>query len=259
MSAADGVSDDRPAPDAASRESREIRRAFVLLALVVVCLVAVYLTPVRHWFVDEDGRARLADWFRSLGALGPEVFVLGGAILVAVGVPRLVFAVLGGALYDVWLGFLLSVLATLLGSIVTFWFGRRLGHAFVERRLAQRSRRLRSFFALVERHGIAGNVLLRIAPVGNCFVTNLLLSLSPVKFGHFVIGTAIGLAPHSFVAALFGSSTQGQLAARWISAAVLFVVISIVYVRLRRRSRLGQELEKDLAAPDPTDPPERGA
>ncbi len=227
--------------------NREMRRAIGLLVITVLCLVLVYLTPLRHLFIDEDGRAHLAEWFRSLGALGPEVFVLGGAALIAVGVPRLVFAVLGGALYDVWLGFPIALLATLLGSIVTFWFGRRLGHAWVEQRLAQRSRRLRSFFALIERHGIVGNVLIRIAPVGNCFVTNLLLALSPVRFRDFVIGTAIGLAPHTAVAALFGSSTQGQVATRWISAAVLFLIVSIAYVRLRRRSRLGRELEKDLA------------
>src|SRR5258708_3361794 len=69
-------------------------RGMLLLALTAGILFAlIYLSPLREYM----GRVReLSEQVRSLGWRAPLVFTVSVAILVAIGLPRLFFCVLGG-------------------------------------------------------------------------------------------------------------------------------------------------------------------
>src|SRR5436309_8197899 len=89
------------------------------LALVVLVLLAlIYFSPLRaylgRWTVPAE-QTLLRDQIRSFGPLGPVVLMFGVALLVAVGVPRLIFCVVAGMAFGFWAGLLWAQLGTLLG------------------------------------------------------------------------------------------------------------------------------------------------
>jgi uncharacterized membrane protein YdjX (TVP38/TMEM64 family) len=107
-------------------------------------------------------------------------------------------------------------------------------------------------------------VLIRWAPVGNCFAVNLLMSLSPITLPVFVIGTTLGTLPETVIYALFGSAAAstsgGQVVTRLLSGAMLLIALGVL-VFLASRSRMARRLlpaslnPSDSPSPPPSNHP----
>src|SRR5512138_1470156 len=81
-------------------------KALVFLAIAVAGALAYRFTPLKEWLLPA-GEA--ATWIRQTGFWGAAVFLLGMSVLVVVGVPRLLFCPLAGALFGFWGGLGLSI------------------------------------------------------------------------------------------------------------------------------------------------------
>ncbi len=204
-------------------------RAAVLLAVVVAGLAVAYGTPsrgvVEAWLEGVDGP-------RAWGPWGPAGFLGVAALTIAVGVPRLFFAAVAGALFGFALGCVIAEAAAMLGCVLTFLGARALGREFVESRLGSRFDRLRRTLALASRHGVAANLLVRSAPVGNFFVTNVLMSLSRVRIGDMLLGTLLGTLPGTVALALIGSGMVHGAVGPLVTGAFFFVVWGAAHARL---------------------------
>lgn len=220
------------------RPERSARlRAVVLLVVSLAVVVTVWATPVREVLATDidSARARL----ESTGAWGPLLFTLVCAAAVAVGVPRLWFAALGGLAFGWLVGALLAQLGTIAGAWLTYRASRSLGREYVRRRLGRRAARLERFLDLIGEHGIVANVLLRSAPVGNCFAMNLFMGVSPIRTRDFLIGTFLGTAPETVIYALFGSSAAKDPALRIVSGLALLALLALAVSLAFRRWKRG--------------------
>jgi hypothetical protein len=126
------------APAAPDAPARGIVRPLVLLASVVACLLAVYLSPLHVPSAVE----RLRAFCDASGAWSPVVFTLVCVAGVACGVPRLAFAAVAGLLYGWALGFALAHLGSTTGNLLAFCWSRWLGRDFVRRHAGRRLARL---------------------------------------------------------------------------------------------------------------------
>lgn len=211
------------------------RWRFVCLIVGAVSLLALWaFTPLRDVFAFSSLdrlRARLAE----LGNAAPLVFVLLSAAAIACGAPRLWFAALGGVCFGWVSGSLLSTAATLLGSTVTFFVARALGRTHVAARIGPRFARLEQALTLIGENGVAANVLLRAAPVGNCFAVNLFMGVSPIPVRAFALGTLLGTLPETVIYSLLGSSASGQVALRLGASAALLVLLFLAHVFVTKR------------------------
>jgi uncharacterized membrane protein YdjX (TVP38/TMEM64 family) len=210
-------------------------RAVVLAAFIVACVAGVTLTPVRD-VIRNTGVEELQRDLRELGPWAPWVFLVACAAGVAVGVPRLALAALSGVLFDWFWGALLAGAGTLLGSWGTFVVARSLGRDFVETHVRRRFPRAGALLDLIGRHGFLANLILRLAPVGNCFATNLLFALSPVTVGSFLLGTFLGTLPETFIVAYGASAVLHPV--RLAVAAILLVVLALAVWWWTRHTRL---------------------
>lgn len=207
-------------PNLAAVERASLRKAGLLLVVLLGLVAVVYLTPLRAWVSDV---ARLSAELRALGWLAPAVFVLGTALLVTVGVPRLLLCPLAGMVFGFWSGLLLSQLGTLIGYYLLFLFVRWGGRGFVLRHKPQLSR----FTDLIGRQGVPAVILARQLPVHGWLV-NLVLSLAPIRHRHFLLGTAIGLLPEAIPCTLIGAGAlRGSLA-----HSVGFLLLAVVGLAL---------------------------
>jgi uncharacterized membrane protein YdjX (TVP38/TMEM64 family) len=203
------------------------RRIAFLALLVGVLLAIVYASPLR----DHLSKAReLSEDIRQLGWMGPFVLTLSVAVLVAVGVPRLLFCVIAGMALGFWSGLLWTQLGTLTGNYVLFLVARKGGGDWVRRLLGSRP----GLTALMHEEGLMGVILARQVPVPG-FVVNLALGLVSVRQRDFLIGTAIGQLPQAIPCTLIGAGAMKGSFATSAGLIALAVALAVaVWLILKR-------------------------
>lgn len=233
-----------PHPEIPSRPLRPAlmlyrrRRMLILSGFLLILAAAVYLSPLRRVFHPASLSA-LEVWILALGPWAPLVFVGLTALVVAAGAPRLLMAVVGGAVFGWFAGGLLTLLGTVVGCWVTFTYARWLGYAWLQARLGQR---LSRFNDVLRRHELLMTFGLRCAPVGNCHLMNLMLAFSPISCRAFLLGTTFGVLPTTIIYALLGSAAGGIWLLRVTIASGLLIALGLIYTLMASRSPRAREI-----------------
>lgn len=166
------------------------------------------------------------------GIEGEALFVLGGALLTAAGLPRQAVAFAGGYAFGLKLGLALAMAAQILGCLADFYWARAVARDWVRARLGPRIARLD---ARLSAHPFTTSLTLRLLPIGNNVVLNLLAGLSSVSAPAFLVASAIGYVPQTLVFALLGSGVQVSHGMQIGLGAVLFVLSAGFGLLLMRR------------------------
>ena len=191
------------------------------------------------------------DWIdhevRGNGMSGELLYVAVAAFATAVAVPRHIVSFLGGYAFGLGLGAALALLATEIGCVLVFFYGRIVGRPLVSTRLGARVRRIEDFLAA---NPFSMTLLIRLLPVGNNFATCLAAGVSRVPAAPFLLGSLVGYGPQTLVFALAGSGIEMGAAPR-VALAVFFFVFSgaigiWLYRRYRHGKTLGEEVEKAI-------------
>ncbi|MCX5901445.1 MAG: VTT domain-containing protein [Proteobacteria bacterium] len=170
----------------------------VLPVLLVAGSVLIFCLPA---FREQFGHIHeISAYLRSLGWAAPLIFIPAVAVLVAVGVPRLLLCPIGGMAFGFWQGLLWAQLGTMLGYYATFLFVRWSGRDFILRTWPRLSRYTR----FSRKNGMISVLLIRQLPITG-FYLNLLLGLIPLSHADFLLGTVIGILPAAVPATLVGS------------------------------------------------------
>ena len=215
-------------------DSITLTRRLVLLALLVGGVVFVFASGLHHEF---DAKT-LGEWVERAGWLGPVVYLaLFG--LQAFGLPGLLLMLAAIAVWPPWLAFLLSWAGAVISGCAGFLFARSIGREWVAGRLPERMRRFEQ--QVVER-GLRTVIVFRLA----FFLTppaHWALGLSPVSFGTFVLGSAIGFLPGIALYTLAGGAIlewyEGRSAQFGLHAVGLLVVVALGWWLWRRVHRPG--------------------
>ncbi len=161
--------------------------------------------------------------------MGAATLVLSGALLAAAGVPRQAVAFAGGYAFGAWRGGALALVAQMLGCALDFWWARTIARAWATRFLRGRLARADRFLAL---RPFTATLTLRLLPVGNNLVLNLLAGVSGLRPAPFLAASLLGYVPQTAVFALAGSGTHlnrsvqlGLGAALFLASAALGMVL----------------------------------
>jgi uncharacterized membrane protein YdjX (TVP38/TMEM64 family) len=214
-------------------------RLAVLLAFLLSAAGAVLL-------IGGPSSSSIAHTVRATGVGAPVVFVALYAALTVLLFPGSVGSVAAGALFGVVLGTVLTVLAAIIGATASFYLGRRLGRAGVERVAGARARKLNRF---LNRHGFATVLYLRLIPIVPFNVFNYACGTTGVRGRDYCLATGLGIIPGSFAYVALGHSLRSPLSPEFLGATGLIVVLSVVgpIARLlgRRRVRAHRALLGD--------------
>ncbi len=167
-------------------------------ALVAVLLAVFVVEQLRGW---DDVRL-LREQVDAAGPWGAAVFVAGYAVLCLLPAPKALLTALGGVLFGLWLGALLSWIAALAGAATAFGLGRVLGRDAVDRLTRGRLERADQLLA---HHGFGAVVAARLTPVLPFTVLNYAAGLTGVRWRHYVAGSALGMIPGSLAYAALGA------------------------------------------------------
>ncbi|MCB8873574.1 TVP38/TMEM64 family protein [Acidisoma silvae] len=173
-----------------------------------------------------------AHYVMGHGIEGEVIFVLGGALLTAAGLPRQAVAFAGGYAFGLKMGLALAMVAQILGCVADFYWARAIARDWVRGRIGKRLAKLDDRLSA---QPFTASLTLRLLPIGNNVLLSLLAGLSSVSAPAFLIASAIGYVPQTLVFALLGSGVQVSHTTQIVLAVVLFVLSAGLGLLLMRR------------------------
>lgn len=174
----------------------------------------------------------------------PPLAILLFIALITLGMPQaaLIAAMVAG--FGPWAGFLYSWTGKVTACALGFAAGRRLGAGWIERHAGRDTAILMDELA---RHGFWASAVIRLVPTLPSIAINLAAGCTPMRFGSFIAGTALGSVPkmaliafasHAAILGLSGAGLQAWLTLGGaVSLLVLLSVLGRSWLRRRARSR----------------------
>jgi uncharacterized membrane protein YdjX (TVP38/TMEM64 family) len=167
---------------------------------------------------------------------GALIFVVAGAVLTASGLPRQVLAFAGGFVFGPWEGGALALLGQSLGAALDYAAAHTAAGDWAKRRLAKREAgTLARIRRMITAHPFTATLTLRLLPVGNNTVLNLVAGVAGVAAVPFLLASLIGYIPQTIIFALLGSGVHVGQTLRLAIAAALFIMSAVLGAVLWRR------------------------
>ncbi len=207
-------------------------RRLLLFAALVVLGVAAWQSGLLE-LIRQPERVRAL--LTESGIWGPLLFIVVFGLLEPFGVPGILFVVPASLAWPLGMAFALCWLGSVLAGLVGFGFARSIGRDWVAAHLPER---LRSYDQRLAERGLQTVILVRLlfflAPPAHWA-----LGLSRVRFGPFVLGTAIGFLPGIAGLVFFGKGAFALLGDQprvvWLAVAIAAGAVFVLVRQLRAR------------------------
>lgn len=178
------------------------------------------------------------DWIdtyvRGSDGNGELLFLTGAVIFVAMGFPRQIVSFLGGYAFGLILGVGLALTATAIGCVISFFFARFIGRDIVSKRFPKRIKKADAF---LKDNTFSTTLLIRLLPLGNNFMTNLVAGVSSARAIAFFAGSTVGYIPQTVIFALLGSGINIEPHFRITLSVILFLISAALGLYLYRSYR----------------------
>jgi len=167
-----------------------------LLLLVVFLVAAVY-----YFRFTERGREVTPEYvLNSIETHGPvaarliyiAVYIVGTVLFL----PGTVLSFAGAVLFGAYEGTLYTWMGATVGATLAFFMARVLGRDFVERLFGGR---FTAFDQRIHEHGFSGLLIVRLLPLFPFNAVNFGCGLTGIRLRDYVLATAIGIVPGTFV------------------------------------------------------------
>ncbi|KAG9396259.1 SNARE associated Golgi protein [Carpediemonas membranifera] len=174
---------------------------------VVLVIAVLALLLVVNFFLPSGFWSKLFVFLQSLGPLA--IIVYAGIMFVGtcISIPPTTLYIFGGFLLGFWWTLLVGHIAHLLGSSVSFVLGRYFIGKSVQKKFAT-NKFFRALEIAVHRSSLKISIMLRLCPILPICVVTYMLSVSGVKYWHFVVATGIFLIPEELVYIYLGSTAS---------------------------------------------------
>jgi len=222
----------------------KISRKFLFLFLLAFSLAILCATIGSHVGWQNlsllFNRRALTQFLRD--AAGPEsvvFFLCAHLVANAVGVPGTLLVIVGGAVYGILWGTVLSVIGATMGAIVAFWVARYLLHGWFKQRFAEHPFMAKLNGMICDR-SLACVLTIRFSPISPFNIVNFAFGLTSVSTESYALGTLIGIIPGTLAYTWLGvtgaEAFNGGSFIPLIICLLLLSLISVLPVYLHRRS-----------------------
>jgi pyruvate/2-oxoglutarate dehydrogenase complex dihydrolipoamide dehydrogenase (E3) component/uncharacterized membrane protein YdjX (TVP38/TMEM64 family) len=222
---------------------------FLLTALLVTgVIIAVFLLPVRVWFMQFES------YVRSLGAIGPVVVIFAYVLCTVLFIPGSAVTIGSGTLFGLKTGFIVVVLGANLGALCSFFLAR----TFLRDKVAAWAAANPKFRALdqaIGKQGFKMVLLTRLSPVFPFVLLNYFLGLTAVRPGAYVLANLLGMLPAIFLFVYIGAAARDAIAGQMDASADfyqqvlkyvgLLATLGVVVVVTRIARKALREAEQD--------------
>lgn len=170
-------------------------------------------------------RESIISFVGSRPAMAPIAYLAALTFLPLIGVPRLVLASIGGALFGMYHGTLYAVAGSTLAAVFAYHLAFYSAAGYVDES-AGREGRLFSALGFSRVNNFSLIVLARICPAINCELVNYICGAAKIPFGSFISATVLGTIPGSVVYVMMGDALMRISARSGFAGAIYDIVRS---------------------------------
>ncbi|MBK8316194.1 MAG: TVP38/TMEM64 family protein [Acidobacteria bacterium] len=174
-----------------------------LILLTGVGLVLMFL-PVRHWF------NLLQDEIKSLGPMGPVIFVIAYVITTILLIPGSAMTIGAGTVFGLKLGLISVITGANLAALGAFLLARTFLREKV-RHWAEENPKFAALDRAIGREGFKMVLLARLSPVFPFTLLNYLLGLTRINIVSYVAANLIGMLPGTLLYTYIGATARDAL------------------------------------------------
>jgi uncharacterized membrane protein YdjX (TVP38/TMEM64 family) len=176
-----------------------IALAAAALGIILLCI----LTPLKTVF----NPFLFKDFIQQYEGYVEILFIAIYTGLTIIGVPGTVLTIVGGCLFGIWYGTIISVISATFGALFAFWTARYLFRDLAQRKLSQ-SKRLTKYQTAVLKQPFSYVLTTRLIPISPYNLVNYLFGLTSINWFDYTLATFIGVIPGSFAYSWIGKSGE---------------------------------------------------
>lgn len=224
-----------------------IGKKIAILAVFAACILLFFAFDLDRLFnlqTLKENREALLQYTSDHYVLSVFIFVLIYFVQTALSLPgAAIMTLAGGFLFGAVLGTVYVNAGATTGATIAFLAARYLFRDAVESRFGRRLEAIERGFS---ENAFSYLLTLRFIPIFPFFLVNLAAGLTRISLGTYVVATAVGIIPASFVYANAGRQlgaieTTGDLASPGVLGAFvllgLLALVPIAYQRFRRTQK----------------------
>jgi len=174
------------------------RRVIVAAAAALAAIAAALLLPLGQW-----GTALLAA-VRDAGAAGAVLYGAIYAVATVLWIPGSLLTIGAGFVYGLAGGTMVVLPSAVVGATLAFVIGRFVARDWVRARVSGHAR-MAAVHAAIGEHGFSIVLLLRLSPLFPFVLLNYALGLTDVKLREYVLASAVGMIPGTFLFVYLGT------------------------------------------------------
>jgi len=176
----------------------------VLLLIILAAVLLFFIGKSNGWFTVFESRESLRAYISSFGNWAPLVFIALQFMQVIISpIPGNLTTLMGGILFGFWRGFLLSLLAIVIGSICAFLIGKAFGKPLVERILGKKV--VEKYLSTVSSRQMLVLILMFLLPAFPDDMLCLIAGLTAMRLRTFTLVMVLTRPWGLLVSALLGS------------------------------------------------------
>ena len=177
---------------------------FIILTIAALVIVILCIfTPLKAVFDPF----LFKDFIQQYEGYVEILFIAIYTGLTVIGVPGTVLTIVGGCLFGIWYGTVISIISATLGALFAFWAARYLFRDLAQRRF-RTSKRLSKFQAAVLNQPFSFVLTTRLIPISPYNLVNYLFGLTSINWLDYTFATFIGVIPGSFAYSWIGKSGE---------------------------------------------------
>jgi len=214
---------------------------FIVLGLFALAVGAFFYFDLKQYLSLETlkaNRDKLLFYTEAHYTTAVAAFILLYCVQTAFSLPgAAIFTLAGGFLFGSFVGTLYVNIAATAGATLAFLAARYLLRDWVERKFGGRLGPIQEGFA---KNAFSYLITLRLVPLFPFFLVNLVSGLTRIRVGTYVLATALGIIPGSFVFANAGRqlgsiNSLGEIASpRVLGAFALLGLLSLIPILYKK-------------------------
>jgi len=180
----------------------------------------------------------LVEFVESHGLWGAIIFILLHIVATVIGIPGVILTIVGGVLFGLIWGSILSLIGATLGAIGAFWMARYLLWDWAQQRVRDR-KLLCSFNQAVLQKPLSFVLIVRFAPISPFNLVNFVFGMTTIHWLPYSLGTLIGIIPgviaYTGVGVAGNDAMHGKGAWPLMVACTVLAILSAMPLLLRKR------------------------
>ena len=209
-------------------------KAIALIIAAISVLILSFFSPLKAVFDP----ILFKSFIQQYEGYVEITFITIYTALTVIGVPGTVLTVVGGCLFGIWYGTVISTISATLGALCAFWAARYLFRNSARRRFGK-SKRLNRFQTAVLERPFGFVLTTRLIPISPFNLVNYLFGLTSIDWLDYTIATFIGIIPGCFAYTWIGKSGEMALSGgdrlSFILALTFLALLSIIPMVYQRK------------------------